>query len=143
MAAKNEPKSLKDAFNTWTKALESGDLETFWDMCHEQSEILDEDYPWRLDKREFQDHINFHLAAGGKGMWEFFQWLPREMHFVTIGDTGHVSGYSTLRGKPRDAGFRQRYMGFTHTWVREKGTWKLLCWHQSPLEARILGASPT
>jgi len=62
---------------------------------------------------------------------------------ICIGDAGHVSGYSTFRGKPRDCGFRQRFMGFTHTWVREQGAWKLLCFHQSPLEARIVGASPS
>ena len=94
-------------------------------------------------KAEFQDHIDFHVGGGGKGLWEFFQWLPRDLHFIVIGDCGHVSGYATFRGKPRDAGFRQRYMGFTHTWVRAEGPWQLLCWHQSPLEARIVGSSPT
>ena len=27
--------------------------------------------------------------------------------------TGQVSGFSTFRGKPVDAGFRQRFMGIT------------------------------
>ena len=75
--------------------------------------------------------------------WESFEWRPRELHFVVIGDTGHVSGFATFRGKPRDAGFRQRFMGFTQTWVRQEGAWKLLCWHQSPLLGRIAGASPS
>lgn len=136
-------RSLTDAFNTWNNALATGELKIFWEMCHEQAEILDEDYPWRMSKVEFEDHINFHLTGGGKGLWEFFQWIPRETRFIVIGDTGHISGFSTFRGKPRDAGFRQRYMGFTQTWVREDGAWTLLCWHQSPLEARIVGSSPT
>jgi hypothetical protein len=34
-------------------------------------------------------------------------------------------------------------MGFTQTWVRQTGTWRLLCWHQSPLLGRIDGASPS
>lgn len=112
-------------------------------MCHAQMQVLDEDFPWCMSKAEFEEHLDFHLNGGGKGLWEFFQWRAREIHFVVVGDTGHVSGFSTFRGKPRDAGFRQRFMGFTQTWVCEQGVWALLCFHQSPLEARILGASPS
>ena len=58
-------------------------------------------------------------------------------------NTGHVSGFSTFRGKPRDAGFRQRFMGFTQTWYHADGKWLQVCWHQSPLLGRIHGASPS
>jgi ketosteroid isomerase-like protein len=143
MASDNDVTSLQAAFDTWTRALNEGDLDTFWAGFHDQVEVLDEDYPWRMNKAEFVDHIDFHAFGGGKGLWEFFQWVPRETNFIVIGDTGHVSGFSTFRGKPRDAGFRQRFMGFTLTWVREDGTWRVLCWHQSPLIGRILDASPT
>lgn len=132
---------LEAAFVTWKDGLNTGDLDAFWQVFHDEAEILDEDFPWRMSKEDFIDHINFH--AGGQGLWESFEWIPREMNFKVIGDTGHVSGFSTFRGKPRDAGFRQRFMGFTHTWVRIDGSWKLLCWHQSPLLGRIVGASPT
>ncbi len=50
-----------------------------------------------------------------------FEWWPRGLNFLVIGDTGHVSGFSTFRGKPRDPGFRQRFMGFSHTWIRDGG----------------------
>jgi len=143
MNSNNDEQSLRDAFDSWTKALNEGDLDTFWSLYHDDAEIMDEDFPWRMNKADFIDHLNFHVAGGGTGLWEFFQWIPREVNLVAIGDTGHISGYSTLRGKPRDAGFRQRFMGFTLTWVRVDGKWRLLCWHQSPLEARILAASPT
>ena len=143
MARNSDTQSLEDAFEAWTRALNEGNLAAFWALYHADSEILDEDYPWRMTREEFVDHIDFHAAGGGKGLWEFFQWIPREVNYVVIGDTGHVSGFSTFRGKPRDAGFRQRFMGFTHTWVRQDGNWLLLCWHQSPLLGRILEASPS
>ncbi|MEO1193759.1 MAG: nuclear transport factor 2 family protein [Pseudomonadota bacterium] len=135
--------SLTAAYEAWYKALNSGDLDGFWALFHKQSEMLDEDYPWRMTLPEFIDHINFHAAGGGKGLWEFFQWVPREENLLVIGNTGHVSGYSTFRGKPRDCGFRQRFMGFTLTWVFQDGAWSLLCWHQSVLAGRIAGASPS
>ena len=43
----------------------------------------------------------------------------------------------------RDAGFRQRFMGFTQTWYHKDGKWLQVCWHQSPLLGRIHGASPS
>ncbi|MEQ8655114.1 MAG: nuclear transport factor 2 family protein [Kiloniellales bacterium] len=135
--------TLNARFVAWYEALNSGDLDRFWSMFHDGSEILDEDYPWRMNKTEFIDHIDFHAAGGGKGLWEFFQWVPRETSVIAIGTTGHISGFSTFRGKPRDAGFRQRFMGFTLTWVYQDGDWMLLSWHQSVLAGRIDGASPS
>lgn len=132
---------LEAAFKDWTRALNEGDLDAFWSYFDEDSETLDEDYPWRMSKAEFVDHIAFH--AGGDGLWEFFQWVPREVNVKVWGTTGHVSGFSTFRGKPRDAGFRQRFMGFTIGWYHANGAWRLVCWHQSPLLGRIVGASPT
>ena len=100
--------SLEAAFHAWNDGLNTGDLDAFWQAFDAEAEILDEDFPWRMDLDDFKDHIAFH--AGGKGMWESFEWKPRETHFKVFGDTGHVSGFSTFRGKPRDAGFRQRFI---------------------------------
>ena len=60
----------------------------------------------------------------------------------TYGATGIVSDYATFRGKPKDAGFRQRFMGFTQTWINDS-SWRLVCWHQGPLHGQIDGASPS
>ena len=131
---------LEAAFKDWTRALNEGDLDAFWAYFDEKSETLDEDYPWRMTKAEFIDHIAFHTRDK---LWEFFQWVPREVQVKVWGTTGHVSGFSTFRGKPRDAGFRQRFMGFTIAWYHAEGRWRVVCWHQSPLLGRIVGASPS
>ncbi|MSO70109.1 MAG: hypothetical protein EXQ98_07530 [Alphaproteobacteria bacterium] len=130
---------LDATFKDWTRALKEGDLNAFYAYFDENSETLDEDFPWRMTKAEFIDHITFHT----KGLWEGFEWIPREIAVKVWGTTGHVSGFSTFRGKPRDAGFRQRFMGFTTSWYHANGGWHLICWHQSPLLGRIEGASPS
>lgn len=134
---------LDAAFREWARTLNEGELDAHYAFYDADSEILDEDYPWRMSKDDFIDHIGFHAAGGGKGVWEFFQWIPREVNVKTWGTTGHVSGFSTFRGKPRDAGFRQRFMGFTITWHYADGRWHLVSWHQSVLLGRIDGASPS
>ena len=87
------------------------------------------------------DHIDFH--AGGDGLWEHFKWIPRELNFRVWGTTGHVSGFSTFRGKPRDAGFRQRFMGFTQTWYHSDASGFRSVGIRVPLLGRIHGASPS
>ena len=136
--------SLKATFEDWSTCLNEGRLDDFFAYFHADSDTLDEDYPWRMTKDEFIDHIAYHATSNvGQGLWEFFQWIPRECNFVVVGTTGHIAGFSTFRGKPRDAGFRQRFMGFTLTWALDGGSWKVLCWHQSVLQGRISGASPS
>jgi hypothetical protein len=134
--------SLTAVFEDWTKALNT-DIGRFWTYFDAESETLDEDFPWRMTKEEIIDHIDFHAKGAGQGLWEFFQWIPRDVKVKVFGTTGHVSGFSTFRGKPRDAGFRQRFMGFTLTWYLSAGGWRLVCWHQSVLLGRIVGASPS
>jgi hypothetical protein len=100
--------------------------------------IFDEDIPWRFSKDDFENHIGFHIPN-----WESFEWLPREMRYQTRGTSGIVSGYATFRGKPKDCGFRLRFMSFTQTWLKRKDAWSLICWHQGPLHGQIDGASPS
>jgi hypothetical protein len=133
---------LAQTFDKWKTAFQT-DLNEFLGFFDPEIEILDEDFPWRMNYEDFASHIDFHVAGGGSGLWEFFEWIPREVNIKVFGTTGHVSGFSTLRGKPRDAGFRQRFMGFTLTWYFADGRWRLVCWHQSVLAGRIEGASPS
>ena len=96
---------LNAAFDDWTNALNAGDLKSFYAFFDARSEILDEDYPWRMNKEEFIDHIGFHAGAtGNPALWEHFKWIPRDVEAkVWHKHTGQVSGFSTFRGKPVDA----------------------------------------
>ena len=135
--------SLTEAFNDWADALNTGRLDDHFGYYHEDAVIQDEDTPWNCTKADFIDHIDYHATGlGNGGLWEFFQWLPREVKVVVVGNTGLVSGFSTFRGKVKDAGFRQRFMGFSLTYALEDGKWTMLSWHQSTLAGRIDGASP-
>lgn len=129
---------LQAAFDTLSGALAGGDLEGFYGLMHEDAMIVDEDIPFLGGKAAFQDHIAWHVS----GIWEAFQWYPRQAQVICHGDTGAVVGYATFRGKPRDAGFRQRHMFFSQGWAREQGRWVLVNWHQSTLDGHILDASP-
>lgn len=133
--AQNE---LEQVFGKWRDALNNGELDAFYGLMADDMVIFDEDIPWRFSKADFIDHIGFHVPQ-----WESFKWVPRELRFQTRGTTGIVSGYATFRGKPKDAGFRQRFMGFTQTWINDGGSWSLVCWHQGPLHGQIDGASPS
>ena len=145
MAYRATKGGLSAAFDNWTNALNSGDLKTFYNFFAGRSEILDEDFPWRMNKEEFVDHIGFHAGVtGNPALWEHFKWIPRDIEAkVWNNTTAHVSGFSTFRGKPVDAGFRQRFLGFTTSWYHDGKTWKLISWHQSVLAGRIAGASPS
>ncbi len=130
--------SLETAFRTWTDAFNRGVVEEAYKMMDDAMVIFDEDIPWRFSKSEFQDHILFHVP-----LWESFAWVPRELRFQVHGATGVVSGYSTFRGKPRDAGFRQRFTCFTQAWIPDGESWRMVSWQQGVLRGQIEGASPS
>lgn len=127
------------AFLALVNALKTADLDGFYASMHPDFIMIDEDSPFRMSKREFQDHIGFHVS----GMWDSFEWLPVATEARAFGDSGLVMGRATFRGKPRDAGFRIRHLLFAQTWTRgAAGDWKLLLWHQSPVDGHIVGVSP-
>ncbi|MGB1884004.1 MAG: YybH family protein [Gammaproteobacteria bacterium] len=130
--------AVETVFKQWRDALNSGDLETFYGLMSDDMVIFDEDIPWRFSKADFENHIGFHV-----GVWDSFEWVPRELRYQVFGSTGIVSGYSTFRGKPKDAGFRQRFMCFTQTWINDGDGWTLVCWQQGVLKGQIDGASPS
>ena len=135
--------SLTTVFDDFTDSLNTARAEDHFGYYHPDAVILDEDFPWNLTTAEFADHLLFHVLGGGdRGLWEFFRWIPRDLKFTVVGTTGQVSGFSTMRGKVRDAGFRLRYMGFTQNWAFHHDRWQMLSWHQSVLAGRIEGASP-
>ena len=135
----SDTRSLEGAFTRWAEAFNAGSLDVVWGMMDDGMVIFDEDIPWRFSKADFQNHIDFHTG----GLWESFEWVPREMRYQRYGETGVVSGFSTFRGKPRDAGFRQRFMCFTQTWVAGGDGWKMVAWQQGVLQGQIEGSSPS
>jgi hypothetical protein len=78
-------------------------------------------------------------ATRSDRVWDAFQRVPRELRFLTRGDTGIVSGFATFRGKPKDAGFRQRFVGFTHAPRINPAIGMLTFWMLSP-EITLRGA---
>ncbi|MEM6835094.1 MAG: DUF4440 domain-containing protein [Sphingomonadales bacterium] len=130
--------TLAEAFETLRNALATGDLEGFYGLILPEAHILDEDLPFAGDKAAFQDHISFH----GPDNWEGFGWIPRDLRFFQQRGTGSVVGYSTFRGKPRDAGYRIRPMMFSQGWRKADGDWKLALWHQSPIVGHVTRISP-
>ena len=130
---------LETAFQALRAALDKGDLDGFYGLIDEDAVIFDEDNPFRLTKAGFAEHISFH----GPATWDSYQWYPRDVHCRVFGDTGVVAGTVTFRGKPVDAGFRQRHMLFSQGWTRRDGAWRLITWHQSPLDGHIIEASPS
>lgn len=128
------------AFQNLVSALSSGDLDSFYGAMHDDFVMIDEDSPYRMSKAQFEDHIGFHIG----GVWDRFQWLPVDTRANAYGNSGSVTGTATFRGKPKDDGFRIRHLLFTQTWTRsDRDAWKLLLWHQSPVDGHIDGASPS
>ena len=138
MAQGDDVAEFVEAFQTFVGYLGSGDLESFYGTIHDDAVIIDEDIPFRLTKAGFVDHINFHVS----GLWEGFKWQERSPNFRVFGKTAIVASFATFRGKPVDAGYRQRHMAFTQGWQKFDEGWRLISWHQSPFDGHILEASP-
>lgn len=130
--------SLQGDFDSMVSALNAGEIERFWAYFHPSAVMIDEDSPWRFDLAGIKDHIGFH----GGGVWESFAWRPRDLRRVVRGDTGVVAGAATFRGKPKDAGYRLRYMLFTQGWLRTNAGWRVVLWHQSPVIGHLVNGSP-
>tara|TARA_Y100000588_G_scaffold333859_1_gene372988 strand:+ start:1596 stop:1991 length:396 start_codon:yes stop_codon:yes gene_type:complete len=130
--------TIENTFREWHESLNGGEADKLFKFMDSDIVIFDEDIPWRFNKDDFANHLSFH-----GDQWESFEWIPREVCFQKRGETAVVSGYATFRGKPKDAGFRQRFMGFTQTWQKIDGDFLLVSFHQGPLQGQIEGASPS
>jgi hypothetical protein len=130
--------SLKAAFTGLERALATGDLEGFYGAMLGDAVILDEDLPFLVDKKGFQDHIAFH----GPANWDGFAWKPRDIRVAVANGAGSVVGFAMFRGKPKDAGFRLRPMMFSQGWAWMEGRWRMASWHQSPIIGHVSQQSP-
>lgn len=127
--------AFREAFAVfWGK----GTIEDFYGFFDERGAFVDEDSPFLLDKKLFQDHVDFHV----KGNWDALEWIPREPRFQVIGRTGIVTCYFTLRGKPRDSGFRLRHGVCSALCYWDGRQWRGATLHLDPLLGHIRDASP-
>jgi len=115
-----------------------GTIDAFYDFLDEEGSFVDEDTPFVLNKALFREHVDFHLG----GMWSSLEWIPREPRFDVFGTTGLVSTYFTLRGKPKDAGFRLRHGLCTVVCHWDGRQWRAGLVNLDPLSGHIVDASP-
>ncbi|HYC01928.1 MAG TPA: nuclear transport factor 2 family protein [Azospirillaceae bacterium] len=97
-----------------------------------------EDTPFILDKEGFRGHMAFHLGTA----WEWVElktWRPDARIF---GATGLFTADFTLRGKPRNSGFRQRHGALSLVCHHDGQGWRGLKLHLSTLLSQIHEASP-
>jgi len=106
-------------------------------FLHEAALAIDSDVPFPLDRAAYADHLGFHGPH-----WERLEVQLIEVKTQVHGSTGIVSAYFNQRGKPRDAGFRQRPGYVTAVCTRAANGWRALGLHMSPMMAQILQASP-
>jgi len=116
-----------------------GSIDDFYGFFDDAGYMIDEDTPFVLDKALFKEHVDFHLA----GMWTALEWIPRDARFDVIGTTGVVSTYFTLRGKPKDAGFRLRHGICTVCCHWDGRQWRAGMLNIDPLSGHIVDASPS
>lgn len=118
----------------------AGAIEGFLAFIDDDALIIDEDNPFVLDKTAFKDHLDFHLG----GNWEALGWKAWKPDFRIVGETGLISSNFTLRGKPKDSGFRQRHGVISVVCHFDSGSrqWKAGTLHLSPLLSHIHHASP-
>ena len=106
-------------------------------FLHEAALVIDSDLPFPLDRNGYADHLAFHGP-----LWERLEMQLLELKSAIHGNTGVVTAYFNQRGKPKDAGFRQRPGYITAVCARTPDGWRALSLHLSPLLAQILQASP-
>ena len=115
-----------------------GVLADFFAFLDDAGFMIDEDTPFVLDKAQFKEHVEFHMS----GIWSALEWIPRDPRFDVFGNTGVVSTYFTLRGKPKDSGFRLRH-GFCSVVCQWNGSaWRAGALNIDPLLGHIVDASP-
>ncbi|QMW23075.1 nuclear transport factor 2 family protein [Sandaracinobacteroides saxicola] len=108
------------------------------DFLAEAALMIDHDVPFAMDRTAAADHLAFHAAN-----WQRLEIILSQVTAQVHGETGIVSAFFNLRGKPKDAGFRLRPGFVSAVCTRTPAGWKALSLHLSPLAGQILDASPS
>jgi hypothetical protein len=91
-----------------------------------------------MDKAQYADHLAFLANA-----WTRCEVALLEPRTVSSGDSAAVSFLFSLRGVPKDAGFRLRPGVVSAQCVQEGGNWRAIGLHFGALRGQILDASPS
>ncbi len=100
--------------------------------------IVSHDVPFLFDKIGYVDHMQFHA-----GLWESREFKTEAVEIRVHGATGVISCYFTERGKPKDAGYRQRPGYMTVTCHLTNNGWRAIGLHTASLLSHIIAASPS
>lgn len=114
------------------------DYKKIADFIADNALIVSHDVPFPFDKVGYVDHMHFHAD-----LWESREFKPEAVQVKVHGKTGVISCYFNERGKPKDAGFRQRPGYMTITCHLTDNGWKAICLHTASLLSQIMGASPS
>lgn len=117
--------------------LAAGSREQLLAFLDDRALIIDQDLPFVMNKAQYQDHLDFHLAS-----WESGRLLPYETRYQVEGDTGIVSTAFSIRGKPKGSGFRLRHGLATVVCHHDQRGWRAVSVTFDPLLGHIDGASP-
>jgi hypothetical protein len=114
-----------------------GKLEDFLGFFDDDALMVNEDTPFILDKASYRDHLNFLMSSIDR-----LEWAVRQPSFLAIDGSGVVSAELTVRGKPKNTGFRQRHGVMTALCYWDGKRWRGAALHTSTLLAHIHHASP-
>ena len=131
-------RTLEDQFNKAISVFtQKGEYQDFFDFFNEDALIVNEDIPFVLDKPSYQDHIKF-LANSMQNL----EWVLRRPEFHLFENTGLVTADLTVRGKPTNAGFRQRHCVLSAVCYWKEAKWHGANLHTSSLLSHIYHMSP-
>jgi hypothetical protein len=114
-----------------------GTLDAFLDFFDDEALMVNEDIPFVLDKTAYRDHLGFLAASIDK-----LEWVLHKPAYLVIDGSAVVSAELTVRGKPKNAGFRQRHSVLTAVCHWDGKRWRGANLHTSTLLAHIHHASP-
>ncbi|QTH20170.1 nuclear transport factor 2 family protein [Rhizorhabdus wittichii] len=128
--------AFRRAFATTTAG--TADVDARLAFLADEASVIDHDVPYPMDRATYGDHLRF-LAAH----WDKLEFSIHDLRVADHGDAAAVvSCFYNERGKPRNAGFRQRAGFCTAMCARTASGWRAVALHMSPLTAQILDASP-
>jgi hypothetical protein len=116
---------------------DDGSYDDFYGFFDADALMVNEDNPFIMDQAAYQDHMSF-LADS----MDTLEWVIRQPTFQVFADTGLVTAELTVRGKPKNDGFRQRHCVMSAVCYWNGSKWRAANLHTSTLLAHIYQMSP-